>query len=87
MHRLPSSQLSLVNRQWSIWRTKSCPAGRSKSMLRMVEIQPVAERNLRALRADGKARRTFVLRALFTPCLGVAAQQRRRMAAIYPASA
>ena len=50
-------------------------------MLRMVEIQPVAGRNLRALRADGKARRTFVLRALFTPCLGVAAQQRRRMAA------
>ena len=35
-------------------------------MLRMVEIQPVAGRNLRALRADGKARRTFVLRALFT---------------------
>ena len=35
-------------------------------MLRMVEIQPVAGRNLRALHADGKARRTFVLRALFT---------------------
>ena len=35
-------------------------------MLRMVEIQPVAGRYLRALRADGKARRTFVLRALFT---------------------
>ena len=35
-------------------------------MPRMVEIQPVAGRNLRALRTDGKARRTFVLRALFT---------------------
>ena len=59
-------------------------------MLRMVEIQPMAGRNLRALRTDGKARRTFVLRALFTPCLGVAAQQRRRMAAYLlpePASA
>ena len=59
-------------------------------MLRMVEIQPVAGRNLRALRTDGKARRTFVLRALFTPCLGVAAPQRRRMAAYLlpePASA
>ena len=38
-----------------------------------------------ALRAaNGKARRTFVLRALLTPCLGVAAQPRRRMAAITP---
>ena len=35
-------------------------------MLRMVEIQPLAGRYLRALRTDGKARRTFVLRALFT---------------------
>ena len=35
-------------------------------MLRMVEIQPMAGRYLRALRADGKARRTFVLRALCT---------------------
>ena len=35
-------------------------------MLRMVEILSSFGRNLRALRTDGKARRTFVLRALFT---------------------
>ena len=64
-------------------------------MLRMVEIQPVAGRYLRALRTDGKARRTFVLRALFTLAayllpepasagagLGGAAQQRRRVAGL-----
>ena len=51
-----------------------------------VEILTPFGRNLRAQPADGKARRTFVLRALFTPCLGVAAQQRRRMAAIYSRS-
>ena len=56
----------LVALDCSFGKTKSCPAGRTKSMLRMVDIQPVAGRNLRAVRADGKARRTFVLRALFT---------------------
>ena len=40
--------------------------GRTKSMLRMVDILASLGRNLQAAPADGKARRTFVLRALFT---------------------
>ena len=52
---------------WSIRKTKSCPAGRTKSMLRMVDIQPQAGRNLQAAPADEEAPKPFRFRGFIYP--------------------
>ena len=67
MHRLLFSQLSLANHQWSIWETKSCPAGRTKSMLRMVDILSSFGLNLQALPANDEAPKPFRFRGFIYP--------------------
>ena len=52
---------------WLIRKTKSCPQGRTKSMLRMVDIQPQAGRNLQAAPADEEAPKPFSVSGLHLP--------------------
>ena len=61
------SQSSIVNWHSSFRETKSCPAGRTKSMLRMVDILASLGRNLQAAPADDEAPKPFRFRGFMYP--------------------